>query len=174
MNGDFQKSKHTQKNYKGVVINTDKYDWLYDAYLSDLFDNFNPNFVTFKPGSAELPEDFKTELMDLAEIMERPEYLKYGLQIQGHTDADGDEKTNAILSEKRAKNIRDYLVEEGLMNAERVEYIGFGLHKPLDTNETEEGKEVNRRVEFKLFAINQLKVASNKEEQKEEAVKTVN
>lgn len=72
------------------------------------------------------------------------------LRIEGHTDAQGDETANQALSERRAKAVRDYLVSKGV-DASRLEAIGYGGTKPIDTNRTERGREANRRIEFQIL-----------------------
>jgi len=67
---------------------------------------------------------------------------------QGHTDDTGAAAYNQGLSERRAQAVKDYLVEKGVP-AERIAIKGFGEDQPSDTNDTEEGKSNNRRVEFK-------------------------
>jgi OOP family OmpA-OmpF porin len=67
---------------------------------------------------------------------------------QGHTDITGSASYNQGLSERRAQAVKDYLIEKGVP-AERVAIKGFGEDQPADSNETEEGKANNRRVEFK-------------------------
>jgi outer membrane protein OmpA-like peptidoglycan-associated protein len=76
--------------------------------------------------------------------------LKYDkniyLEIQGFTDNVGTREYNLLLSEKRAKNVRDYLILKGL-ESERVKSVGFGNTRPLSTS----NNELNRRVEFVLY-----------------------
>ena len=69
------------------------------------------------------------------------------IEITGHTDADGDEISNQVLSEKRAQAVTDYLVKAGLP-ASRFTAIGYGSLQPVAGNDTEEGKAQNRRIEF--------------------------
>ena len=84
-------------------------------------------------------------LNNVADIMnENPEYK---LTIDGHTDAQGDDATNMLLSEKRAAAVKAYLIKKGI-DAGRLTSRGFGETKPKDTNDTREGRANNRRVEF--------------------------
>ncbi|MGB3174338.1 MAG: OmpA family protein, partial [Saprospiraceae bacterium] len=72
--------------------------------------------------------------------------------IYGHTDNAGDKLNNQLLSENRARAVYNYLVNKGLP-ADRLSIKGFGDSSPIATNDTEEGKAMNRRVEIKLSSI---------------------
>ncbi|BAO75459.1 OmpA family protein [Winogradskyella sp. PG-2] len=72
------------------------------------------------------------------------------IEIYGHTDNVGLDTRNKELSEQRAKAVSDYLISQGL-NSSRVQFIGFGSSKPISGNDTEQGRQLNRRVEFKLI-----------------------
>jgi outer membrane protein OmpA-like peptidoglycan-associated protein len=69
--------------------------------------------------------------------------------IEGHTDSKGSNKSNITLSQKRVNSVRDYLVKVGIAS-DRLEPLGHGEEKPIDTNKTAEGRAANRRVEFNL------------------------
>jgi OOP family OmpA-OmpF porin len=69
------------------------------------------------------------------------------IEIAGHTDADGEDGFNQALSEKRAQAVMDYLVKAGLP-ADRFTAVGYGSTQPVASNETDEGKAHNRRIEF--------------------------
>jgi outer membrane protein OmpA-like peptidoglycan-associated protein len=73
------------------------------------------------------------------------------LQIAGHTSGAGRPHANQLLSERRAKTVKDYLVDHGVA-AERLSTVGFGADQPLDTNATSDGRRRNRRVEIKAGA----------------------
>ena len=72
------------------------------------------------------------------------------VEIDGHTDNVGDEKTNQILSEKRAESVKEFLVNEGC-DVSLLTIVGFGKTKPVASNENEAGRAKNRRVEFKFI-----------------------
>jgi outer membrane protein OmpA-like peptidoglycan-associated protein/Tol biopolymer transport system component len=84
------------------------------------------------------------------------EYLQENPQIKisiyGHTDNDGKDETNQALSEKRAKAVSEYLVLMGLDKSRIVSARGYGETKPIATNETAEGRALNRRTEFVIEA----------------------
>jgi OOP family OmpA-OmpF porin len=69
------------------------------------------------------------------------------IEIAGHTDGDGEDAYNQALSEKRAQSVVDYLVKAGLP-ADRFTAVGYGSTEPIASNETDEGKAQNRRIEF--------------------------
>jgi OmpA-OmpF porin, OOP family len=104
--------------------------------------------VQFEVGSATItPESFRT-LDRIAEIMNR--YRDYQLIINGHTDNVGRPTSNLALSEERAKACYNYLISRGI-RAERMIHSGFGDARPLTGNRTEEGRGINRRVEFIMY-----------------------
>ncbi|HTF02956.1 MAG TPA: OmpA family protein, partial [Bacteroidia bacterium] len=72
------------------------------------------------------------------------------IELSGHTDNTGTEEYNQKLSEDRAKSCVDYLISKGI-KADRLEFKGYGEMKPIDTNESEQGRQNNRRTEFKII-----------------------
>ena len=70
------------------------------------------------------------------------------VKIVGHTDADGDGKSNMDLSKRRAAAVKEFLAKEFSIDESRMETDGLGESKPVDKNSTPEGKANNRRVEF--------------------------
>ncbi len=78
-------------------------------------------------------------------MREHPDIKK--IDIVGHTDNDGDEKYNQSLSDRRAKAVRQYLIQQGIQT-DRLHAKGMGESTPIADNATAEGREKNRRVEF--------------------------
>ncbi len=80
------------------------------------------------------------------------EYLKANadikMEVQGHTDSVGTAEYNLKLSDRRAASVKKYLVDKGV-EADRLKTKGYGLTKPVVSNDTEENRAMNRRVEFK-------------------------
>jgi outer membrane protein OmpA-like peptidoglycan-associated protein len=70
------------------------------------------------------------------------------IEVNGHTDATGDDKTNQILSQQRAEKVAMFIKEVGEIPGERITAQGHGELKPVATNETAEGRAANRRVEI--------------------------
>ncbi len=104
--------------------------------------------IYFETGKAViLPQSFSI-LNSVAQAMK--DYDQIRIEVQGHTDSDGSASYNRKLSDSRANSVRQYLIEAGI-DATRLEAKGYGEDKPIDTNATDEGKERNRRVEFKII-----------------------
>jgi len=80
----------------------------------------------------------------VVEFMEHK--LSARIEISGHTDNVGNRRANKVLSEKRAKACRDYLVSKGI-DSGRIDAAGFGDERPIASNDTEEGRQKNRRIE---------------------------
>jgi outer membrane protein OmpA-like peptidoglycan-associated protein len=76
------------------------------------------------------------------------EHAALRISIEGHTDATGDDSHNQSLSERRARSVRTFLVEQYGIAGERLEAKGLGETKPVDSNDTPEGRQNNRRVEL--------------------------
>ena len=106
---------------------------------------FRLNGVFFKFAKAELIPSSKTDLDRVLQLMQRDE--KINIEIHGHTDEIGTEESNMILSKARANAVKNYLVENGI-SGDRLSIQYFGETKPVATNETDEGRQLNRRVEF--------------------------
>lgn len=104
--------------------------------------------VFFETASAALRPESKEELDRLKQLLVENPGLK--IRINGHTDNVGVEQDNLILSEKRAKAVYDYLIEQGIAK-ERITYKGFGESQPMDTNDTAAGRQNNRRTEFEIM-----------------------
>jgi OOP family OmpA-OmpF porin len=102
---------------------------------------FDYNSATIKPESHSLLD----EVYDI--LVANPDIEL--LDIVGHTSAEGSDSTNLKLSKARAAAVKDYLVGKGI-DAKRLDSDGKGEKEPIADNETEEGKEKNRRVEFKI------------------------
>jgi len=101
--------------------------------------------VQFSLNSAILEKGSTAEIDQLVSHLKENKQIK--IAIHGHTDNIGEEEYNLVLSTKRAQSIYQYLKAKGV-EKERLSYQGFGEKKPLQGNNTEEGKSVNRRVEF--------------------------
>jgi len=103
--------------------------------------------VTFDTGSARLTANAKVILNGVADNLLAAPNVK--VEIGGHTDSQGSDAYNQSLSEKRARSVQDYLVARGVP-PERLSFKGYGESQPVDTNETADGREANRRVEMKI------------------------
>ncbi len=103
--------------------------------------------VEFETGSATLKRTSRSILYRIAKTMNK--YPDYKLDIIGHTDNQGEPASNMTLSIDRAKSCLDYLITQGV-DEERINSKGYGENRPIESNETEEGRSKNRRVEFNL------------------------
>ena len=72
------------------------------------------------------------------------------IEISGHTDSEGSDAYNQKLSDGRAAAVVSYLASKGVI-PERMQAVGYGESRPVDTNQTEAGRAQNRRVEFTLI-----------------------
>lgn len=103
------------------------------------------NNVFFDTGSDKLIEESKYELDKAIAIISN--YSEYSIEIGGHTDNVGSEKLNMELSKKRAESVMKYLINNGIPLA-RLSAKGYGFTVPVASNDTEEGRQKNRRVEL--------------------------
>jgi len=106
--------------------------------------------VQFEQGKAIIRDVSFDLLNEVAKVINDNPNLKK-IRVEGHASAEGSASTNLKLSKRRAKAVMEYLVSKGSVAAERLESEGYGITKPLDTNDTEEGREKNRRVEFTIL-----------------------
>lgn len=104
--------------------------------------------VQFETGKANLKAESFNVLDQIADIMRQ--YPNYNLRISGHTDSVGNDENNRILSEERAKACYQYLISKGIV-PERISFYGYGEERPIATNDTPQGRSLNRRVEFELY-----------------------
>ena len=73
------------------------------------------------------------------------------VEISGHTDSVGSDSYNQKLSEDRAKSVYEYFIHEGGVSSKRLSYKGYGKTRPIATNETDAGRQQNRRVELNII-----------------------
>lgn len=101
--------------------------------------------ILFETGKANLTADLKTSLAKIAGIL--IVFKTSNVIVEGHTDNVGSDEYNQVLSEKRAENVMNFLIEQGVA-ASRLTAIGYGLSHPIAENETKEGRAKNRRVDL--------------------------
>ncbi len=118
--------------------------------------NFNEK-VLFGFNQATLNSNAYASLDQLTTILK--EYGQTDLKIYGHTDSKGTETYNQDLSERRAQAVATYLASRGISRARLMTY-GYGESAPKCTNDTEEGRACNRRVEFAIVANEQMREAA--------------
>ncbi len=105
--------------------------------------------ILFDVNQAMLRSAAQQNLSDLVASLE--EYEGTDVLVVGHTDATGEASYNQGLSERRADAARTYLLGAGL-DSDRVSAMGMGEEEPVDTNDTDAGRQANRRVEVAIFA----------------------
>jgi outer membrane protein OmpA-like peptidoglycan-associated protein len=111
-----------------------------------------PNGVTFDLNSYALKPEFRETLDKIAASLNKyPESL---VDVYGHTDSTGSNEYNQTLSENRARTVANYLTLQGV-SAARIRSQGFGETMPVASNDTEEGRAKNRRVEIKIVPISE-------------------
>lgn len=97
--------------------------------------------------SVLLPQSYN-DLHTLIELLNSHPTIK--IELRGHTDSQGTVEHNRILSEARAKAVAEYLIAHGIEST-RLRWKGFGKSRPIDTNDTPEGRHNNRRVEYLII-----------------------
>jgi outer membrane protein OmpA-like peptidoglycan-associated protein len=115
----------TRESARGLIVN-----------ISDVLFDFNK--YTLKPGARE-------KMAKVAGILLA--YPGLRLQLEGHTDSIGTDEYNMTLSQKRADTVRDYLISQGVQS-DNVSAIGLGKTNPVASNDTDAGRQQNRRVEM--------------------------
>lgn len=126
-------SLHHQKN---IELSAIKYGA--KIQLHSIF--FDTDKATLKPESL-------AELQDIKILLEQHPKLK--IELSGHTDSQGNNAYNMLLSEKRANAVFAWLVEQGI-SSDRLSVKGYGTTRPIATNETAQGRKQNRRTELKV------------------------
>lgn len=102
--------------------------------------------ILFDTGRATLKPESAKELQLVIEVLKADASLK--LEVQGHTDNVGQPAANLTLSQQRAAAVRDYVIKNGGIAADRLTAVGHGDTKPVAPNTTEDGRAQNRRVEI--------------------------
>ncbi|WP_394822591.1 OmpA family protein [Pendulispora albinea] len=103
--------------------------------------------IQFQVNKAIIKEESFSLLHDIAEVIKKNPQVKK-LSIEGHASAEGSAQANKKLSDERAKSVVEYLVKKEGVEAARLTSRGWGVEKPIASNDTEDGREKNRRVEF--------------------------
>lgn len=109
--------------------------------------------VLFEYNSDQLTAQSMATLDQIAPILTSDKIKNAYWLVEGHTDNKGSQNYNLPLSEKRAASVKDYLISKGVPSS-MLKSVGFGLSLPITTNETEEGRARNRRVELKFADSN--------------------
>jgi len=104
--------------------------------------------MSFDFDSSTVRSGLYTEIDRVAGIMQN--YPQTLIRIEGHTDSSGSEEYNMDLSRRRALAVQDLLTQRGV-GIQRIEIVGYGESTPVASNDTESGRQLNRRVEIKII-----------------------
>lgn len=114
------------------------------ALIAEVTRNIEYDFA-----KASVRKNYYSNLNKLAKLVIDDDYV---ISLRGHADSIGQYKPNWVLSEKRAVEVKDYLITKGVKK-DRIVAIPYGSTIPIATNKTAEGRQKNRRVEIKLKEI---------------------
>ncbi|MGB5218387.1 MAG: OmpA family protein, partial [Smithella sp.] len=104
--------------------------------------------VQFDTGKADIKPQYHNDIKKIADAMNK--YPSTSIIIEGHTDSVGKESVNVKLSHRRAANIKAYLVRKFDIDGSRIRVIGYDYQKPVTSNKTAEGRQLNRRGETQI------------------------
>ena len=107
-----------------------------------------PGGLLFDVNSTELKPGSQGKLREVAGVLQK--YPHSDLEVAGHTDSQGEAEYNQRLSEKRAEAVKNFLAAEGI-DSPRIKARGYGETMPVASNDTTEGRQMNRRVELKIL-----------------------
>lgn len=108
--------------------------------------------VTFATNSAAIQSQFQSALADVAKVLREDNTAsKLAVVIHGHTDNTGNDSINIPLSNNRANSVLNYLANQGIPSS-RMTARGYGASSPVASNDTESGRQQNRRVEITVYA----------------------
>jgi len=111
-------------------------------------ESINLNNIFFESAKADLKKESYNELNRILPLFE--DYPSLKIEIAGHTDWVGSDAANQALSDRRANAVLDYFISQGV-NPDQIIATGYGEKEPVATNETDEGRQMNRRVEFRIL-----------------------
>ena len=111
-----------------------------------------PGDITFGVDQSNIRSDFTGVLESVALVLK--EFDATAIRVAGHTDSSGSDSYNQMLSERRADSVKDFLLNQGIPN-NRIVSVGYGESQPVASNDTEAGRQANRRVELRLIPLKQ-------------------
>jgi len=109
-----------------------------------------PSGITFASSSYAIDPQFRNTLNQVAQTLKS--YEQTFIDVRGHTDSTGGDAINVPLSQNRAQSVASYLIGQGVQSA-RIETRGYSSSQPVGDNNTEAGKQANRRVEIKIVPV---------------------
>lgn len=167
INKVFEEYEKTLKTYRTTLDEIDalvyraKYNWMteetgdlslekdFHIQTAKIGAKFELKNIFFDLGKATLREDSKAELDKLYEIMKNSDIV---IELGGHTDSIGSDEANLKLSQDRVNSVKGYLTGKGIPE-KRMNAVGYGEREPVASNSTEQGRQLNRRVEVKILRL---------------------
>ncbi|CAN5605003.1 hypothetical protein BH23BAC4_BH23BAC4_03720 [soil metagenome] len=142
---DIRLGQHSEPSYiDNIRIAAGGREMMYDRLVAD--GRIATQGILFATASAQIQPESTPTLQDIAQMLQQHPDLR--LRIEGHTDNVGSADANQRLSEQRARAVVDHLVDRAGVAADRLEAVGMGETEPVDSNDTAEGRQNNRRVEL--------------------------
>ena len=111
-----------------------------------------PSNITFATGESQVTAQFQPVLNSVGVVLNK--YDKTLVDVVGHTDSVGSDADNQVLSQNRATNVASYLASTGV-DGRRFLVQGFGEARPVASNDNEQGRSLNRRVEIQISPLTQ-------------------
>jgi outer membrane protein OmpA-like peptidoglycan-associated protein len=157
-NGSFDFSLINKRNYL-LIIQGDDFFRIEEIFFLDgdmeihketepIASRIEFTSLEFENGKADILPSMHSDLGKVGNfLLDSP---NLDITISGHTDKQGKEESNLKLSQARADAIKEYLVDEFLIDASRITAIGYGSSKPIVEEKTDEDRALNRRVEFEI------------------------
>jgi OOP family OmpA-OmpF porin len=108
------------------------------------------NNIFFEFNSASISEDSKTEILKVAQFINENPGIK--ILIEGHTDDQGSDDYNMELSERRARAVYEFLINYEI-SPSALTYAGYGESRPIEENDSEKSRSLNRRIEFSIVEV---------------------
>ena len=142
---------------KGYLFNSKSFDLTEEAQSLELNVPLKPikkgsvttlNNIFFDYNDYSLKPKSESDLELVIQFIKQHPQLKF--EISGHTDSKGTDENNMVLSRQRAKAVYNFLINKGV-DAGRITYKGYGETRPQKSNETEEGRQANRRIDFTIL-----------------------
>jgi len=133
------------------------------------YNKFKFQTLEFEQGKSNILPEMEKDLDKVVDfLVDHPDFK---MKISGHTDSEGNAEANLQLSQKRAESIKNYIVQKGQLEPDRIEAIGYGSQKPIVDERTEADKRINRRVEFEIIKPDKSRSSIQQEEEKIEEEK---
>jgi WD40 repeat protein len=112
---------------------------------------FNLKHLQFEQGDHTLLPSSSEQLQEVIALLQK--YPRMVIQLEGHTDNQGEPKKNMSLSQRRVATVKNYLIEFGGIDENRIKVKAFGQDSPIASNSTEETRKLNRRVEMRILEL---------------------